>query len=354
MTDTKMFNITDDGLGICKCETHPTHYTIPSFRKYCISEKGELFSHLNNIKSVKWHPKEKDVGDTYYRSNIVGDSGVKKWISRHVAILSAHKGFDSNLERKYVNHKDCVPGNDDLNNLEWCTHEENMKHAWGNHRMEMIYQPLDVWDVKNDKVERYNTISTFIRETEIHPKTLFRRLLADNAIVYDGQYRYKRGSEEWSNTDISTFKCQYSHLGREVLVYDLRTHRVEKYPTVKAASIRLDIRPSIISDNCLKKHTTPCKGYIFRYCGDEQWPMFDYLQCELLKQQNYPQVMMPGCAFFDQVGNCVFLGTYERAAEHFNLAVRTLQNYISTGNNVCGYNTRAIRKHGSCEVDHAC
>ncbi len=65
------------------------------------------------------------------RTSLINDSGVRKNVSRHIAVLSAHKGFDNNPERKYVNHKDCVPGNDILTNLEWCTHEENMRHALG-------------------------------------------------------------------------------------------------------------------------------------------------------------------------------------------------------------------------------
>lgn len=354
MDINQKFNVYDDGIGICECSHHPAHYTIPSFRRYCISETGEIFSHIGETRPLKWYYQEIDGKDSYRRTSLTNDNGVRKNVSRHIAVLSAHKGFDNNPERKYVNHKDCVPGNDILTNLEWCTHEENMRHAWGNHRMEMLYQPLDVWNIITGEIKKYATISEFIRIVEENPRTIFRRLARDNAIIYGGKYRYKRSHEEWSSSDTASFKQQYSYLGKAINVYDLRDHSIKKFDTVILASKALDIRPSLIANNCLKLHTTPCKGYIFRYGENVKWPVFDLLQCELLRQQEYPQVMLPGCALFDKTNTCVFIGTISQAAEKLGLGVRTLQNYISAGNNVYEYKICAIRKYGLSEVTDAC
>lgn len=354
MSETNLFNLSDDGLGICECDLHPNHNTIPSFRNYCVSKDGKILSHFKGKGQLKWQPKDKNEQHTYYRIRILRDDGVHKWVSRHIVLLSSYKGFDQNPDRRYVNHINCVPGDDDLSNLEWCTHEENMNHAWCNDRMESIYQPLDVLNIETNVTTRYKTISDFIRTVDVNPRTVYERLTTDNAIVYEGKYRYKRAEDEWSTTPLEDFKHQYKYLGRELLVLNLRNHTVKKYNTIFSAANHLGIRPSHIANNCLKKLNTPCNGYIFRYSGEEIWPVFDYLQCQLLKQQNYPQTMLPGCAFFDDNGRCVFIGTYEDASQRFNLSAGTIRNSVCAGNIVCGYKTVAIRKYGACEVSDAC
>lgn len=352
MFNVTPFNVVDDGLGIHVCNDHPSHCTIPTFRKYCVSEDGKvMYSHLKEIYPLPRHPRDKTKENTYYQNILISDNGSAKNVARHRAVLAAHRGFAVDPAKVYVNHIDFIPGNDHVDNLEWCTHEENMKYSWGAGRMVNLYQSIDVLDVETGIVITYKTIAEFIRIVNVHPRTIYSRLNTDNAIIYNAKYRYKRSEEEWSTTDPATFIYQYSYLGKEIHVLDLRTHKVLKYRTVAKAASSLNIRPSLISNNCLKKLTTPCNGYIFRYNTDDiEWPVFNHLQLELLKQLNYPQSMSSGCAFYDDNGNCVFIGTYFEMAKQFDLSLKTLQNYVYKGDMVRGYRTVHIRKTGSCEV----
>lgn len=46
--------------------------------------------------------------------------------------LVAQLFIDNPLNKKEVNHKDMNKQNNNINNLEWCTHLENMQHAFKN------------------------------------------------------------------------------------------------------------------------------------------------------------------------------------------------------------------------------
>lgn len=58
-----------------------------------------------------------------------GEKQVKKLVHRMVA--TAFLG-DPLPDQTDVNHKDVVKANNVCTNLEWCTHQENMTHAWVN------------------------------------------------------------------------------------------------------------------------------------------------------------------------------------------------------------------------------
>jgi hypothetical protein len=64
----------------------------------------------------------------YFVSFSMGSRGNKKTIRVHKAIAET---FISNPENKpIVNHIDGVKTNNSIDNLEWCTHSENIRHAF--------------------------------------------------------------------------------------------------------------------------------------------------------------------------------------------------------------------------------
>jgi hypothetical protein len=54
----------------------------------------------------------------------------KKGRSIRVHRLVADAFIPNPLNLPYVNHKDADKSNNHATNLEWCTHDNNMKHAW--------------------------------------------------------------------------------------------------------------------------------------------------------------------------------------------------------------------------------
>ncbi len=55
----------------------------------------------------------------------------RNWISVHRLILSTFAPI-SNISKLCVNHKNCNKLDNNLENLEWCSYQENMNHAMKN------------------------------------------------------------------------------------------------------------------------------------------------------------------------------------------------------------------------------
>lgn len=63
------------------------------------------------------------------------DLSCKKTSRRKNALVHRLVGFafiDNPFLKPHINHKDCNPLNNTVENLEWCTHKENMHHAFEN------------------------------------------------------------------------------------------------------------------------------------------------------------------------------------------------------------------------------
>lgn len=90
-------------------------------KNYLINPYGELYSEVSG-KMLKGY-----VGKNGYLYYTFWD-GVREYAHRLVA-----KVFISNPNNlPHVNHIDHNPSNNHVSNLEWCTHQHNMKHSYTN------------------------------------------------------------------------------------------------------------------------------------------------------------------------------------------------------------------------------
>ena len=88
-------------------------------------------SNLGNIRYLKnKQQKYKTVNKKGYVEIHYKDGGFKKTKKLHRLIAEE---FCNNIHNKpCVNHKDANKQNNVASNLEWCTHKENMRHAFSN------------------------------------------------------------------------------------------------------------------------------------------------------------------------------------------------------------------------------
>jgi hypothetical protein len=86
-------------------------------------------SNMSNVKSMNFNRTKKEKVMKLTKHNgylIVNLTGKIFRVHRLIAIA-----FIPNPDNKpFINHIDCNTLNNDLNNLEWCTHGENQKHAF--------------------------------------------------------------------------------------------------------------------------------------------------------------------------------------------------------------------------------
>lgn len=100
-----------------------------------VSNKGRVYRKSRYVNNNGTQVKRKGVmaslsigGSGYYYTSI-SIEGKRKNLRVHRVILQTFQPID-NYEEMTVNHKDGNKVNNDLENLEWMTHKENIRHAW--------------------------------------------------------------------------------------------------------------------------------------------------------------------------------------------------------------------------------
>ena len=134
-------------------------------------------SNLGKVRNCRKRKSKKLFSDGILSEHVNGKEGVAKYISiglwknnkptyRYIHRLVA-EAFVPNPENKpYVNHIDGNPKNNRSDNLEWCTHKENMQHA---KELGLFKSPNIAQSIKNlEKVNELNKIRLSCSNGELY------------------------------------------------------------------------------------------------------------------------------------------------------------------------------------------
>lgn len=95
---------------------------IEGYEDYIIYPDGRIYSNRLNRLLVCNH------GDGFYKTFRLSKDGKPKTFKLHSLLAKAF--IPNPLNKREVNHKDGNKLNNNLDNLEWVTHHENMIHSW--------------------------------------------------------------------------------------------------------------------------------------------------------------------------------------------------------------------------------
>lgn len=130
---------------------------------YEISNHGRIRTHKNKTTWTERHGtrhwkqrylKDKMPNGRDYRVSLWKDGKVKDWLVHRLVALVFIPNDD--LTKDCINHIDGNPKNNHVENLEWCTREENNKHAFQNGLMHINHKVVLVRTTDKKKF-RFNS-----------------------------------------------------------------------------------------------------------------------------------------------------------------------------------------------------
>lgn len=164
---------------------------LSQYPAYEISDKGNM---RNIEKGFNLKPNKTNKG--YLRVNLYDKDGKRKWRFVHRLVAQA---FIPNPENKSeVNHINFIPFDNRVENLEWCTRQENVKHTVNAGRHKYIDMSIKVVRIHPYTHERvyYNSIKECIEKNQISRYSLVNYLKQDklnikNKKTHKGYYYCK-------------------------------------------------------------------------------------------------------------------------------------------------------------------
>lgn len=285
--------------GKLEVEDQPGFYYVPGFTAFAINIDGCLYSIKNN-RIKRWYITKPDIKKNikggYFVNNGWFASGMYSNITRHRSKCLVFKEYPDNVDSLIVNHKNGIPGEDDLENLEWATRGENNIHAYVNGLKEQNKQVL-VRDVLSGEIIEYYSISECARALGYRTdETIRARLYNSNfgTVFGDGkQVKLKSDTRDWiipSDPEAAVFNARQKI---PIAVRNCKTLEETWYESVMVASTAIGVNRSTIFWNLNNNRLEPCFGYQFKYL-DDPTPFADFTE-DMLSLSLLPSSISVDC-----------------------------------------------------------
>lgn len=252
---------------------NPGFYHIPGFTRFAISRKGELYNVLKK-KTVDWYifspiPERNIKGG--YRTYRYRLHGLVATMPRHRAMMLTFCEYPDNCDSLIVNHKNGVPGDDRLDNLEWMTRGQNNTHAYVADLKQQHHRVL-CRDVLSGDVIEYYSISECARKLGYPTDETIRRRLTESVfckVFQDGkQFKYKSDSRDWVIPEDPIKAIEEANQNVEVIVRNCDTLEEQIYPTMMDAYRATGVNDSTMALRIKMDDRSPLYGYQFKKSSD--------------------------------------------------------------------------------------
>ncbi len=312
-------------------ETFPNFYYIPYYTRYCINEDGEIINAVNG-KIKKWHVtnggNKNSTGG--YRYTRVLSNGKSTNLGRHRALCLTFKHYDKDPSELIVNHDDTVPGNDWLDNLEWCGHSYNNQHAYDHEMRPNASRPVLMKDLRTGEVRRFVTTASCARYLGYKTGTIiWWRLTKHPEKVYPDllQFKWDDGSE-WVNLNIEDVK--WGSKPRPAQARNVFTGEIINFIGLEDGQKKTGVDKTVISSHLQHQHKLPFYGFNFRYVDqDIKWPSHTDRHLRIYKK--YPKKSPDGVIVWDMEERTeMFFLSRAEAAEFFGASKSFIAKMISS------------------------
>lgn len=270
----------------------PGFYYVPGMTSIAVSEDGRVVSTIT--------AEEKKLGTTKpnqaknikggYRTVTASIKGNKSHSAgRHRALCLTFKEFPDNVDSMTVNHKNGVPGDDRLDNLEWVTRGENNKHAYVNDLKKQHIRVL-LRDVLSGEVNEHYSISEAGRVVGIRSGTMYDRIFRSpfGTVFYDGtQVKLKTDTRDWVIPADPEQAIKDARFKIPIVARNCKTLEEHCFESTSHAGSVLDINPSSISFRFKVNNRSPLFGYQFKLADDTTpWEAFTEEEYQLSLKPN--------------------------------------------------------------------
>jgi hypothetical protein len=221
------------------------YFEIPGYSRYLVNEYGNIVEYETN-KKLETHVSSRG----YLTVRVYSDtSHLKQEVLLHRLVSLAFYGEPVGL-RNQVNHKDGNKQNNHYTNLEWCTSEENMRHAWDEGLCDVNLIPVKVMDVVLNNVTQYPSIKIFHRESKINYSAINSHLKRSSGRLLNGRYivKYSDDISAWPSEEkiMQLINSYRSTSSRQVLGYSLKDGSILFWPSTKSMMDYFNLKSSSV------------------------------------------------------------------------------------------------------------
>lgn len=332
--------------GPIESDIFPGYYYVPYYTDYLLNKNGDVISlKLYRIRG-KVHYKKWTISKPVLRKNIKGGyrcgrgkrdcDGVDR-ACRHRFIALTFIPYTSDPLSLVVNHKNGIPGDDRIDNLEWATYSENTKHAYDNNLHPNKVKKIVFLNSKGIE-KHYPTIASCAEDNGFSCSFIYGRLLKQNIDYGDGiRFKLDDGDNDWEEI---TGKGTASG-AREVAVRNVFTGETWLFKNALTAEYSTGINSSTILLHCKNESTVPIYGLNFRYSDEGVfWPFHSTYHLQMYKC--FPKGNVPnGVLLLDDRNDIKELyETYEKFCKEWRVSNKKLYSLFKTGESFNGFFVR--------------
>lgn len=291
---------------------------IPMFSRYMINREGVVFE-LRSMKMMTAHYNK-----GYYSYSLLPDIGPRTSLKRHRGICLAFTRYPVNVDDMQVNHKNGIPGDDRLDNLEWVNGSENRLHAI-DMGLTNINKPVIVRNIKLGKVTRFNTVREFCKRFNVRKNVVTKYLsnrssLSEPLIIDDFEIEYENPAH---STVEKTNKCS-------ILVRDVLTKEIKEYDSIVSCAESLGVSKHVVNwrINSPTSNLYPDYKQLKRKTDKTPWYVPIDPEKELLDYSWSKKV----CVRFADTGAIVEYNTQRDAAKELEISESTITTWLAKPN----------------------